>query len=391
VIPNLITFAQKKLSWYWKKTNVIGTTHLLRSWNKYSFLFVVITIIYTASFCTLGTLASSQALNKQFQFDYPLAVGYIAKDKNKIHERHLLQIHHELKKRKIHYTTYQAKIKFVSLRSSKEKVPRPIPILSYTDYQNMVMQSKQKLIVHPLKANEAMALLTSQLDSYPIQETYESKNTTIKLVQKTVSSNVTIPWRLLQSQPLVVSDTMFASMPSHSIATFTGFYSKDALTKTIGLGKTLVHEGRIMPSDQKPYSMIVSGTLYQNQIYLLRSLFFIMFLVGLVTFIASGSFIYFQLQSDIKTEADRYNILQKIGLTNEKWNKTVCWRLAVLFFLPITVAAIHSVFAMVVLQKYFLVSIVSQWLTVIAAFILGQTLYFLLIYTRYIQDVKNYS
>jgi putative ABC transport system permease protein len=391
VIPYLLTLTKKQITWYWKKTNLIGITHLLRSWKSYSLMFFIITMIYTISFCILGTLASSQALNKQFQFDYPLAVGYIAKNKETIHAQNISHIKKELKARGIQYTTYLSKIKFLSIQSTKIKDYRQTSIVSYTDYKNMVLKSNNKAVEPLLKDNEVMDLLTSQLDQSPLDETYKVKNSPITLHQKKISKYVAIPWRLLQSHALVVSDDMFARIPSSSSATFIGFYSKASIDKTIGLGKTLVYEGRIMPSDLKPYSMIVSGTLYQNQFHLFRILFFIVFVIGFITFVASGSFVYFQLLSKIKEETDRYKILQKIGLTDREWNTTISWQLASLFFLPIAIAAIHSIFALVVLQKYFIVSIVSEWIMVVATFIVGQLLYFLLIRKRYIWKIKNDS
>jgi putative ABC transport system permease protein len=391
VIPYLLTLTKKQITWYWKNTNLIGITHLLRSWKSHSLMFFIITMIYTTSFCMLGTLASSQALNKQFQFDYPLAVGYIAKNKETIHAQNISHIKKELKARGIQYTTYLSKIKFLSIQSTKIKDYRQTSIVSYTDYKNMVLKSSNKAVEPLLKDNEVMNLLTSQLDQSPLDETYEVKNSPITLHQKKISKYVTIPWRLLQSHALVVSDDMFARISSSSSATFIGFYSKASIDKTIGLGKTLVYEGRIMPSDLKPYSMIVSGTLYQNQFHLFRILFFIVFVIGFITFVASGSFVYFQLLSKIKEETDRYKILQKIGLTDREWNTTISWQLASLFFLPIAIAAIHSIFALIVLQKYFIVSIVSEWIMVVATFIVGQLLYYLLIRKRYIWKIKNDS
>lgn len=389
VIPYLLTLFKRKITWYWKKTKLIAVSNLLHSWKNYSLMFFIITMIYTITFCMLGTLASSQALNNQFHFDYPLTVGYIAKNKETIHAQNISQINRELKARGIPYTTYQSQIKYMSLQSTKRKSYRQIPIVSYTDYKNMVLQSNNRTVEPPLKENEVMGMLTSQLDNYPLKETYQVKNSSITLHQKKVGKHVTIPWRLLQSQALIVSDAMFARISSSSSAIFSGFYSNAALDKTFGLGKTLVYEGRIMPSDHKSYTMIVSGTLYQNQIHLFRILFFIMFLIGLVSFVASGSFVYFQLLSKRKEEADRYKILQKIGLTDQEWTKTISWQLAILFFLPITIAAIHSIFALVVLQKYFIASIVSEWMIVIAIFLIVQLLYFLLIRKRYMWKIQK--
>nr|WP_275402147.1 ABC transporter permease [Shimazuella alba] len=389
LIPFIFSLFKKRLHWYWKKTNFIAISNLSSSWRNYAPIFFIITMIYTISFCVLGTLASSQALNKQFRLDYPLDVGYIANNKKPFQSQNILQIKRELSARGINYTTYQTNIKYIPIKSTKKKSYSDIPIISYTDYKNMVLKSGNTVAEPPLNENEVMSLLTSQLDDYPIYDKYQVRDSSIILNQKKIGKHVTIPWRLLQNQALIVSDAMFARYSSSVSATFIGFYSKAPLDKTLHLGETLVREGRIMPSDHKPYSMIVSGTLYENQIHLFRILFFIMFLIAIVTFVSSGSFLYFQLLSKRKEEVNRYNILQKIGLTDREWNRAITRQLSILFFLPISIAAIHSIFVLVILQKYFIVSIVSEWIIVIATFLVGQLFYFLLIRRRYKWNVQT--
>lgn len=389
LIPLVISLLKKRLAWYWKKTNFIAISNLSISWKNYAPIFFIITMIYTISFCVLGTFASSQALNKQFHLDYPLHVGYIAKSKEKLQLQNILQIKQELSARGIHYTTYQSEIKYIPVKAMKVNSYTDIPIISHTDYKNMVIQSGETVIESPLKENEVMGLLTSQLDSYLEHEKYQVKDTTITLYQKEMGKHVTIPWRLLQSQALIVSDDMFARFRPSKSAAFTGFYSEAPLNKTLGLGQTLVQEGRIMPSDHKPYNMIVSGTLYKNQIHLFRILFFIVFLIAICTFVASGSFVYFQLLSKVKKEIENFSILEKIGLSEREWKKTITFQLGVLFFLPITIAVIHSMFALIVLQNYFIVSIASEWLMIVTIFLVGQLLYFLLIRKRYMWKIQK--
>ncbi|WP_028776885.1 FtsX-like permease family protein [Shimazuella kribbensis] len=389
LIPLVISLFKTRLAWYWKKTNFLAISNLSITCKNYAPIFFIITIIYTVSFCMLGTFASSQALNKQFRLDYPLDVGYIAKSKEKFHLQNILKIKQELSARGIHYTTYQSNIKYIPIKSMKKKSYTDIPVISYTDYKNMLLQSGQTVVEPSIKGNEVIGLLTSQLDSYLTHDKYHVKNTTITLYQEKMGKYVTIPWRLLQSQALIVSDDMFARFNPSKSATFTGFYSTAPLTKTLDLGKTLVREGRIMPSDQKPYSMIVSGTLYKNQIHLFRILFFIIFLIAIGTFVASGSFVYLQLLSNINKETEHFIILQKIGLSEREWNKTITFHLGALFFLPITIAVIHSIFALIVLQNYFIVSITSEWIIVITTFLVGQLFYFLIIRKRYSWNVQK--
>lgn len=129
--------------------------------------------------------------------------------------------------------------------------------------------------------------------------------------------------------------------------------------------------------------------MYQNQMNMFKTMLFVALLIGAVFFIAAGSFLYFRLYADLDYDRRQYLTIKKVGLTDQELNKIVTQRLALLFFVPIVVAFVHSAFAFMALQSYYSLSIVSEMVIVLASFLIAQLIYFFLIRYRYLRNLKK--
>jgi putative ABC transport system permease protein len=116
---------------------------------------------------------------------------------------------------------------------------------------------------------------------------------------------------------------------------------------------------------------------------------FIGVLVGAVFFIAAGSFLYFRLYTDLEYDKRQYRAITKVGLAEKELHKIVTTQLVILFFAPIAVAIVHSVFAFVALQSLLYYSIAATAICVLGCFLVFQVLYFLLIRSRYLRHLKE--
>ena len=121
---------------------------------------------------------------------------------------------------------------------------------------------------------------------------------------------------------------------------------------------------------------------------LFRSLFFAL-LVGTVFFIAAGSFLYFRLYSDLAYDRRQYGALSKLGLTDKELARIITRQVGVLFFVPIALAIVHSLFAFKAMQSLFNFSVAWQTVLILASFLLVQVVYFFFIQARYLRNVKK--
>lgn len=383
----VIKMLQKNRFFFWKKTNIITISSLAYRLKDNARMFFMVTIVSTVAFCAVGTLASMNIMNKQFKDDYPAAISYTAMDDQPVQQQNLQQIKTELNNKGIPYTTSSAVIKNVEVASENTGYRYPvkdIDIISFSDYKNIAKSAGFDVHEKPLTGNEALAMLYShnQMEFKPVM--YTLKQDKIKLNAKKLSKNVAIPFRA----GLIVSDELYKKLKPVKTNTFTGFFTKD-FEKTAGIAKKLAPEGSSYFSENHHYEIQVSGTMYQNQMNMFKTMLFVALLIGAVFFIAAGSFLYFRLYADLDYDRRQYLTIKKVGLTDQELNKIVTQQLALLFFVPIVVAFVHSAFAFMALQSYYSLSIVSEMVIVLASFLIAQLIYFFLIRYRYLRNLKK--
>ncbi|WP_018395211.1 FtsX-like permease family protein [Bacillus sp. 37MA] len=384
----IVKMLQKNRSLFWKKTNMITISSLAYRLKDNARMFFMVTIVSTVAFCAVGTLASMNVMTKQFEVDYPAAISYIAKDDQANHQQNLQQIETELHENNVDYSTIQVPIKYVDIASSTASYPsEKLLIVSFSDYKKMSNQAGFDVTEKPLVRNETLAMLTSHFEYFK-PTTYTLKQKGIMLYHNKSSEHVVFPFQLILEEGLVVSDELFEKLSTENIEIYTGFYAKE-IEKTAGMAENLVEDGRAFPSSDSSYAMTVSGTLYDNQMSMFKMMLFVALLIGAVFFIAAGSFLYFRLYADLDYDRRQYLTITKVGLTDQELNKIVTRQLALLFFVPIAVAFVHSAFAFMALQSFFALSIATEVIIVLASFLIAQFIYFFFIRYRYLRNLKK--
>lgn len=373
----------------WKKTNIITISSLAYRLKDNARMFFMVTIVSTVAFCAVGSLASVNVINKQINISYPAAISYLAKNEQTVQQQNLQEIKSELKKKNIPYSILRVPIKYVEVASttSQRLAPEKIAIISFTEYKKLAVKAGVNVAEKPLTGQEALAMQTSNLiPNKPGRNTIKQGNT--KFYAKGMTKNIVFPYELILGKGLVVSDAQFKHLTPVKTETYTGFYTEE-FEKTADMANNLVKNGMAFPSDGKPYSMIVSGTLYHNQMSFYKMMLFVALLIGAVFFIAAGSFLYFRLYADLDYDKRLYLTIKKVGLTDQELNKIVTQQLGLLFFVPIAVAFVHSAFAFKALQSFYSLSIASEVMFVLAGFLVAQFIYFFFIRYRYLQNLKK--
>lgn len=71
------------------------------------------------------------------------------------------------------------------------------------------------------------------------------------------------------------------------------------------------------------------------------------FFVSLIFFLACGSAVYFRLQAQREDDSRQFQSLKRLGMQTRELKVVVNIELALLFIMPILVAIVHSIFAIV--------------------------------------------
>ncbi|MRN51673.1 ABC transporter permease [Paenibacillus monticola] len=117
---------------------------------------------------------------------------------------------------------------------------------------------------------------------------------------------------------------------------------------------------------------------------------FVSIFVALIFSVSSASFLYFKLNSELATDIRMYRALSKIGLSTSEMSAAATKQIAILFYIPIVVSAIQSLVVISpILTEAGIKNIIEPVLITFAAYLILQSLFFLIAKSRYISSLKK--
>ena len=202
-------------------------------------------------------------------------------------------------------------------------------------------------------------------------------------VKKFTSSSL---GKILRGNVYVISNHQYDSLQDGFIETKDYMYKTEERKMRLKLVKSL----RIKLNRIKNIQRLVRKSTSKTKVYKLQGQNFICrFLYWYSIFVCAGSFLYFRLFSDLEDDVRLFEMIRKVGLTSRELSKVVTIRLALLFFVPIGVATLHGAVALTALGQMFEYSLFKENTVVLSIFIGIQVVYFLLIRSRYVKQLKE--
>jgi putative ABC transport system permease protein len=95
----------------------------------------------------------------------------------------------------------------------------------------------------------------------------------------------------------------------------------------------------------------------------LSSFLFMGILLGLMFIMATALILYYKQVAEGLADAKRYAILQQVGLSRAEIKKTVSSQLLTLFYVPLVVAAVHTLVAAPFVQRIMVLFGITHWRT----------------------------
>lgn len=120
------------------------------------------------------------------------------------------------------------------------------------------------------------------------------------------------------------------------------------------------------------------------------TMFIGLFLASLF-FVAAGSLIYFKLFTETTEDQAHYAVMTDIGITRGELNRLVLDELAVLFFMPLVIGAVHTAFALKTLSNMLNANfyLIGPGVMIGLIFLAAQAVYFLLSAASYRRTVLH--
>lgn len=364
---------------YRKGVNLLWVSDLTYRIRDNARLFFIVSIVSAVAFTATGTLATYKSMFSTNETLYEME--FLSYSSNKDESKQLELIQQQFAQKNIDYKeilieTIQVRygrLKYPGLVVSQKDWTKIFPELerSYLEEGTGIYYGKTKRgDVTILQSNN----LEIQLDDKPMSITLQS-------IEKPI---------FYLSDVLVVNETSFDQLKQNAeVNRLYGFQFsnwRDSLDISQRIHSYII--GETYNPDAQYYSKAIR---YLETVQIPSLSLFIGLFIAAIFFLASGSFLYFRLFTDLYEERKRYKSLAKIGLSDKEMIKSATLQMAILFFLPFLLAVIDTGFALQVLHReggY--PNVFQSGIVTILGFLALQLLYFTIIRFSYIKNLKEY-
>jgi len=376
----LIGFLKAKRSIYWRRTNLITLSDLDYRMKDNARMFFLVCIVSTVAFCAIGTLAAlAGSIQETVMKTNPFAFEYQTNEANPDEQKHLALIENSLLQGGFSFEKHQATMRILPQEVSGEKVG----VVKLTDYNQFAIAANTRQL--ELGDNEAFLVVRWFGDSVA------SQSLNVGQAELTVKTDTKINPLLsgLDFERLaVIPDRVYDRLLGLDEEVRYGYVVpkwKDTQEISLNL-QQIEHYG-------DHYYFSARAPVYHSMKQAANTALFIGLFVGVLFFVAAASFLYFRLYTDLENDRRQYGAIAKIGLTDGELSRIVTIQIALLFFVPISVAIIHSMVAFVSLQSLLkimlIASVFKPTAIVLLSFVLVQAIYFWIIRNRYLFHLKR--
>ncbi|GAA5417072.1 ABC transporter permease protein YxdM [Paraliobacillus ryukyuensis] len=380
----LIRSVKRNKAIFWKKTNMLLLSDLSFRLKDNARTFFMVAMISTVAFSAIGSLYGFQSiLMKDITDANPYSIEYVPnkEDSQEIIEDDMRRINATLVKENV--TTEMESIRLSYFQPVKEE--EKVLIVRASEFNNIARLIGENT-VSPAE-NEAIVVEANA--AVLGQET----NAGEKLMEATIkltNGDMITPKKVIESEAIselngyyVVNDDSYDQLgkPENT-------YINVVWQAKAGQENQLITVGEKLNTEVPTKVFVPDYQLYEiNKFY--GPILFIGLFIGIVFFVAAGSFLYFRLFTDMNGEKQKFRSIAKIGLKEFELKKVVNRQISLLFFAPIVVAIIHGGVALTALSHLFNHNLLKESFYVLGSFACIQIIYFLVVRYFYMKQLKR--
>ncbi|WP_421617171.1 FtsX-like permease family protein [Brevibacillus sp. TJ4] len=379
----LIGILKKRRVFYWRKTNLLTLSDMAYRMKDNARMFFLVSIVSTVAFCAIGTLASLAASIQETVLRInPYAFEYHSKRENPEQLQHLRLIESQLESSGMSFDRHEVMIRVLPEEVGDERIG-VVKLSVYNTYARAA--GKEKI---EIGEQEAFVFLKWFGDEFAPERLIVGGSS---LAVKKDAAVLPLFSGLGFERLAVVPDPVYEQVRASREEIRYG-YAIPAWKETMQISLFLEEEIGTLAEDERFYFKS-RAPVYHSMKQMANTALFIGLFVGLLFFVAAASFLYFRLYTDLESDKRQYRAISKIGMSESELTRVVTIQIALLFFVPILVAIVHSVVAFVSLQSFldlmFVGSVVKPTAIVLTSFVVVQTIYFWIIRNRYLFHLKR--
>ncbi|AYC30155.1 FtsX-like permease family protein [Paenisporosarcina cavernae] len=391
---------RKRKTLYWHRYRLIAVSEGAIKLRENARMYFIVTIVTTIAFLSVGTLTSLTSYTGQFRAMNPLGLIYTSQLDNDLRIAHLSSLRKELETEGLSYSI----VPFLVKKQTSSATQYPILIVRESDVNALAVSLDYPVV--DIAKSEAMFFPYSessidQLENKTTQTVLQESN--VPVTVSGVYPKLLFPSMIIGANVIIVSDedysqitqpSQLAEVEENDAFYFYAFNVPEwQRTKNIGLKLDAISNGYDNNVDALPFYFENPGLNYSFIRATFSLLLFTGLLVAAVLLLAAGSFIYFKLYTGLEHDKMQFATLRKIGLTDQELVKIVNRQLLPQFFLPWSIAILHSAFSFLSLQVFWNnlaeISILREMVLVLIGFTVIQVIYYYLIRWRYLDHVRE--
>lgn len=386
---------------YWRSSLVVSVSETIHTIRTNVRMFFVITLVSTLTFLTIGALATVASYTTQYERLNPLGMVYKSTIDNPYEGQHISSLRNQLEAEGLSYNLSR----FTVIQQTSSYTKYEVEVFRESEINHLLFSLGYPLVT--LETGEAMFIPYSEdaiakLSDHTVRTVLKENG--IPLVIDSVYPQFIFPGNFVSNNSIIVSDEDF--MKIHYPLIGTTFEQSAYRLYTFDVPQWMeledvgvVIDAMVDEEDGNPYGYELpfyfeNAGLNYSFVLATYSLFtLIVLLVAAVFLLAAGSFVYFKMYADLERSQKHFDVLQRMGLTEQEMHRLVDRHLMPQFFLPWIVALAHSSVVLIsfniLLEHFVNISIVDEVMIGFLSLIVIQVIYYYLIRWRYIAHLKQ--
>ncbi|WP_068773855.1 ABC transporter permease [Paenibacillus sp. FJAT-26967] len=384
---------QKNKSFYYKQTNLLTVAQLVFKLKDNARLLFMVSILSAVVLSASGTVyVFLKDTRNQILEHYPQSITFteVGLNSHRVIDPEILKRTLKQENQEIEYEIRLAGIPVTTdvLRFGKV-VEDTLFLVSEEDYNVQAKRmNKQELSVDPGNAAYVFPYKENNDKIFKEDEQIQArlKGKTESFVVRQQLNGSPYPAQYEISNLLVMDKDahkkLMSETPDEEKSVIYGYELKN-WESSLGAVKKL----KALVPESKEFNFTARVEQYQETKQLMSLTLFIGIFISFLFFIASGSMIYFKLFTEIEEDQEQFRALNRIGMSDEEMKRTISKQVGIIFFLPMLVGILHTVFAMKALGNILVSDIWSYAAVVLLIFVVMQTVYYLAARRSYIKRI----
>lgn len=400
----LIRLLKRSRRLLWRGTRLLWVSEMAYKIKDNARMLFMVTVAISLACMSVGVILAAQAQNERVYEGNPFAFSYGVYEE-KFAQADMAWIDQQLSEKGIRYKAIERE-SFMGYIGSSESYVEAVSRSEYNKIAKMLEAAtlpeigKGQAIAYAMEGTAAEGALKGQ--TIPVSFSFLEN----PLQLESIRNEIPLTGINSHTSVVVLSDADFTELKQglseenqnrlyRSIDFYIPAWQQKGAPRLqdpeIVIGKNLFQGmmNRVERDETNNY-MSSRGRSYAETWEQLSMLSFVGIFIAAIFSVSSASFLYFKLYSELNQDRRMYHSLSKIGLGDREMRYSSSLQIALLFFIPVVISGIQTMVVLSLLGARFLLGNVTvPVLTATGAFLAAQLLYYVVVRSRYVLQLKR--